>query len=126
MTMVYPDPRYLMMNNLRTSTLLPRVSNTKEINDAPINALNSEEVYLDKSDDTVLYIRRVDSNGKSEIKRYRFYEDPELTQEQINDKRYVTIEQFNTFKDELLNAINTKQNYGKGKYNGNKSTNENV
>lgn len=124
--MVYPDPRYLMMNNFRTSTLLPRVSNTKEINDAPINALNSEEVYLDKSDDTVLYIRRVDSNGKSEIKRYRFYEDPELTQEQINDKRYVTIEQFNTFKDELLNAINTKQNYGKGKYNGNKSTNENV
>ena len=124
--MLYQDPRYLSINNFRTSTLLPRVANTKEIGDAPITALNSEEVYLDKSDDTVLYIRRVDSNGKSEIKRYRFYEDPELTQEQINDKRYVTIEQFNTFKDELLSAINNKQNYGKGKYNGNKPTNENV
>ena len=71
-----------------------------------------------------MYIKRVDSAGKVTTTRYRFYEDAEPTQQQINDSRYVTIDEFNKLKDEILSSIN--KNNGKGKMNGSKSTNENV
>ena len=90
----------------------------------PITALNSEQVYLNKDDDTIMYIKRVDSNGKISTTRYRFYEDAEPTQQQINDGRYVTIEEFNKLKEEILNSIN--RNNGKGNNNGTELTNENV
>lgn len=106
------------------NTLINRVSSMKEIEDLPVTMLNSEEVYLNKDDNTILYIRRVDSNGKVTTNRYRYYEDPEPTQQQINDSRYVTIEEFNKLKNDILSSIN--KNYGKGKANGNRSTYENV
>ena len=81
------------------NTLLPRVSSTKEVDDFPVTSLNSEEVYLNKEDDTVMYIKRVDANGKCVTTRYRFYPDPEPTQQQINDERYVTMDQFNKLKE---------------------------
>ena len=111
----------------KVETLLPRVSDTKEIESRPITTLNSEEVYLNNEDDTILYIRRVDSSGKSTIKRYRFYEDPEPTQQQINDSRYVTIDEFNKLKDDIMNSINQNNKFnGRNRNNGSKPINENV
>lgn len=106
------------------TALLPRASSVKEVDEMPITALNSEQVYLNKDDDTIMYIKRVDSAGKTTTTRYRFYEDAEPTQQQINDSRYVTIEEFNKLKNDILGSIN--KNYGKGKMNGTKSINENV
>lgn len=107
------------------SCLLQRVSSTKEVEDIPISALNSELVCLNKDDDSVLYIKRVDSNGKATVKRYRYYEDPEPTQQEINDQRYVTMDSFNKFKEDILAALNKKQySNEKGKYvNGSRSNN---
>lgn len=110
----------------RINGLIPRVSSTKEVEDFPITSLNSEEVYLNKEDDTVLYIKRIDQNGKCTTTRYRFYPDPELTQQQINDERYVTIDQFNKLKEDILNNINQSKFNGRNKNNGSKPTNENV
>lgn len=125
---IYPN---LQMPNLLSgiqlysnTTLLPRASSVKEVDETPITTLNSEQVFLNKDDDTIMYIKRVDSAGKVITTRYRFYEDAEPTQQQINDSRYVTIDEFNKLKDEILSSIN--KNNGKGKMNGSKSTNENV
>lgn len=123
----FNNPLY---NNLlfypKASTLIQRVASIKEIESTPITTLNSEEVYLNKEDDTVLYISRVDSNGSRIIKRYRFYEDPEPTQQQINDSRYVTIEDFNKLKEDINTLINQNKYNGRNKNYGPKPTNENV
>lgn len=110
----------------KVNGLLPRVSSTKEVEDFPMTSLNTEEVYLNKEDDTVLYIKRIDTNGKCTTTRYRFYPDPEPTQQQINDERYVTIDQFKQLKEDILNTINQNKFNGRNKNNGSKPTNENV
>lgn len=110
----------------RMNNLIPRVSSTKEVEDFPMTSLNSEEVYLNKEDDTVLYIKRVDANGKCTTTRYRFYPDPEPTQQQINDERYVTADQFNKFKEDILNSINQNKFNGRNRNNGSKPANEDV
>lgn len=106
------------------TALLPRASSVKEVDEAPLTTLNSEQVFLNQDDNTIMYIKRVDSSGKVSTTRYRFYEDPEPTQQQINDSRYVTIDEFNKLKVEILNTLN--KNTSKGKINGSKPTNENV
>lgn len=127
MSNYFNNPLY---NNLlyfpKASTLIQRVSSISEIEGMPITTLNSEEVYLNKEDDTVLYISRVDSNGSRIIKRYRFYEDPEPTQQQINDSRYVTIEDFNKLKEDINAIMNQNKYNGRNKNYGSKPTNENV
>lgn len=127
MSNYFNNPLY---NNLlyfpKASTLIQRVSSISEIEGMPITTLNSEEVYLNKEDDTVLYISRVDSNGSRIIKRYRFYEDPEPTQQQINDSRYVTIEDFNKLKEDINTIMNQNKYNGRNKNYGSKPTNENV
>lgn len=111
-----------ILPNGEAFALLKRVSSIKEIEDAPVTTLNSENVYLNKDDDTIMYIRRIDSSGKCTVKRYRYYEDPEPTQQQINDGRYVTKEDFDAFKKDIFNAI--KQTRGK-QYNGSKPNESN-
>lgn len=106
------------------TALLPRASSVKEVDEAPLTTLNSEQVFLNQDDNTIMYIKRVDSSGKVSTTRYRFYEDPEPTQQQINDSRYVTIDEFNKLKVEILNTLN--KNNSKGKMNGSKPINENV
>ena len=96
--------------------LLPRVSSVKDVEDFPMTSLNSEMVCLNKDDDTVLYIKRIDSTGKTTVTRYRFYEDPEPTQQEINDQRYVTMDAFNKFKEDILSSLNNRQQKEKGKY----------
>ena len=114
---------WLQPNPIISNPLLPRVASMKEVEDSPFPALKSESVFLNKEDDTILYIKRVDPTGKCTITRYRYYEDPEPTQQQINDSRYVTKEDFDTFKRDILSSI---QQQSKGKhYNGPKSNDTN-
>lgn len=88
---------------------IPKVDGTKEADKYPTPP-NSEVVLLDSKDDTLLYVKTTDINNYSTVKRCRYYEDPEPTAQELNDQRYITIEEFNKFKEELLNAQRSKYN----------------
>lgn len=103
---------------------IPTVSGSGEAKQYP-SAFNSEIVLKDSNDDTLMYIKKTDVNGAISVKRYRYYEDPEPTQQEINDERYITKEdfekQFTNFKNDILNTINKQH---KGKYNNGPRTND--
>ena len=44
------------------TALLPRASSVKEVDEAPLTTLNSEQVFLNQDDNTIMYIKRVDSS----------------------------------------------------------------
>lgn len=121
-------PTFQMPNMVGASSI-PTVGNTEEAKSYP-TAFNSEVVLKDSSDETLMYIKKTDVNGAISVKRYRYYEDPEPTQQQLNDERYITKADFelqmNNLKNDILNSINKSR----GKYNnGNRSndtTKENV
>ena len=53
-------------------------------------------------DDDVFYVKVTDKNNYPiTLKRYRFYEEEEPTEE---TPQYVTMDEFNKFKEEILNA----------------------
>lgn len=110
------------------SNQIPRVNGTAEAKSYP-TVFGSEMALLDSTDDTILYIKKTDTNGAVALTRYRFFEDPEPTQQEINDSRYLTKEDFDqklsAFREEMLNAI---KNRGKGNngYRSNDSVKENV
>ncbi|MBO7452564.1 MAG: hypothetical protein J6U54_19725, partial [Clostridiales bacterium] len=100
-TGLYPSFNFSIPNVNYIS--IPRVRNSEEAEKYPLGP-NSEMVLLHASDDTILYFKKTDAQGFSTVVRYRYYPDPEPTQQEINDQRYVTIEEFNKLKEELLNA----------------------
>lgn len=87
-----------------TGQTIPKVRGTDEASKYPTPP-NTEVVLLDGADDTILYIKKTDANGYGTVTRCRYYEDPEPTQQEINDKRYITIDEFNKFREEMLNAV---------------------
>lgn len=111
----------IQFRNQLYSQQLPRVNGSSEAKNYP-SSFNSEIVLLDSNDSSLMYIKATDMNGAVRVSRYRYYEDPEPTQQEINDSRYLTKEDFNRqiaeLKQELLNS--TKQGRGKF-YNGNRS-----
>lgn len=119
-------PMLQMNNSLYNSTSIQKVGSCEEAKSYPA-PFNSEIVLKDASDDTLLYIKKTDINGATSVKRYRYYEDPEPTQQEINDERYITKEDFNKQMTDLRNDIFSALNKNRGnKYNGNNTTKENV
>lgn len=57
-------------------------------------------------DEDYLYIKRTDANGGASIQRYHLEEDPIP---KFDPKKYVTVEDFNNFKEEILNGFNNLQ-----------------
>lgn len=95
---------------------------TAEVDKYPIPN-NSEVAFKDADDDTLMYIKTTDANGFGKVKRLRYYEDPEPTEQELNDRRYVTIEDFNKFKSEIKEILNNGRNSGQsndGAYSNNK------
>ena len=103
----YPSSFNFSIPNV-TFVSTPRVKNSEEAEKYPLGP-NSEMVLFDASDDTILYLKKTDAQGFSTVIRHRYYPDPEPTQQEINDQRYVTIDEFNKLKEELLNA--TRSNW---------------
>ena len=104
---------------------IPKVHGSSEANRYP-TPINSEVVLLDDEDDSIIYYKKTDVNGYSTVSRKRWFDDPEPTQEEINDKKYLTINEFNEFKKEVLNGqrailesinANTKSNNGSSEHN---------
>lgn len=98
---LYPSINFSLPNINYIS--VPRVKSTEEAKQYPLGP-NSEQVLFNSEDNSVLYLKKTDAQGFPSVERYRYYPDPEPTQQEINDKRYVTIEEFNSLKEELLNA----------------------
>ena len=118
-------PTFQMTNPLYSSTV-PLVSNVEEAKSYP-SPFNSEIFLKDSADETLLYIKKTDVNGVVSVKRYRYFEDPEPTQQEINDERYITKVDFDKQIQSLRNDIFEAINKNKGKYmNGNKSNKDNV
>lgn len=88
------------------------VSYTQSQNDGliQVNGIDSARAYptqpnsrvaLFDSNDDVFYVKTTDASNFPTIKRYRFFEESE---EQVNNDKYVTIDEFNKFKEEILNG----------------------
>lgn len=74
---------------------------------------NSRVALFDENDD-VMYIKTTDASNFPTITRYRFTEEKES--EKTASETYVTVEEFNKFKEEILNA---QQSLSAGKSNTN-------
>lgn len=63
---------------------------------------NSQVALFDANDD-VMYIKTTDASNFPTIKVFRFYEE-ETHENKQNLSSYVTTDEFNSFKEEILNA----------------------
>ena len=64
-----------------------------------------EAPIFDEEED-YLYIKRTDTNGGVTISRYALVEDPIP---RFDPKKYVTVDDFTSFKEEILNGFNSLQ-----------------
>lgn len=78
---------------------------------------NSMVALFDENDD-VFYIKQTDASNFPTIRRFRFVEESE---EKSKDERYVTIDEFNRFKEEILNG---QQSIRSGKSNNSSRNNK--
>lgn len=64
-----------------------------------------ETVLFDENED-YLYIKKTDTNGGVILLRYKLKEDPIP---HFDPKKYVTVEDFSKFREEMLNGFNNIQ-----------------
>ena len=62
---------------------------------------NSMYALFDSNED-VFYVKTTDASNFPVIKKYRFYEETEPVKEEVS--QYVTVEEFERFKKEILDA----------------------
>lgn len=77
------------------------------------------EAAIFDEDEDYLYIKKTDTNGGVTLTRYQLVEDPIP---RFDPKRYVTVDDFKSFKEDILDAINGIQksvSAGTNKPNGN-------
>lgn len=105
----------IQFRNQLYSSQIPRVNGSSEAKNYP-SQYGSEIVLLDSNDSSLMYIKNTDANGMVRVSRYRYYEDPEPTQQEINDSRYLTKDEFNQEITKLRQDIFNLNKQGKGKY----------
>ena len=66
---------------------------------------NSTVALFDANDD-IMYIKSTDASNFPTIRRFRFIEEPET---QVVSEKYVTMSEFQKFKEEILNAKQSVQ-----------------
>lgn len=64
-----------------------------------------EAAFFDEDED-YCYVKKTDTNGGYILLRYKMEEDPIP---QFDPKKYVTVDDFNNFKEEILNGFSTLQ-----------------
>lgn len=64
------------------------------------------EAAIFDEDDDYLYVKKTDTNGGVILLRYHLEEDPIP---KFDPKKYVTVDDFSRFKEEILNGFNTLQ-----------------
>ncbi len=85
---------------------------------------NSTVALFDSNED-IMYIKSTDASNFPTIRRFRFIEEPEVVAKPI--EQYVTISEFEKFKEEILNGKQSIQQSYKNtneQYSANKKSNE--
>ena len=62
---------------------------------------NSTYALFDSNED-IMYIKSTDASNFPTIRRFRFIEEADTPK--VEENKYVTVEEFNTFKEEILNG----------------------
>ena len=79
------------------------------------------ETVLFDEDEDYIYIKKTDTNGGVILLRYRLEEDPIP---HFDPKKYVTVDDFSKFKEEILNGFNNLQQTLTNGNNGNSGSNK--
>ena len=98
-----------LFNNGVNQTLLPgqRLLKTKGAEAAEKYPMPRDcEACLFDEDEDYIYIKKTDTNGGVTLLRYRLEEDPIP---HFDPKKYVTVDDFTKFKEEILNGFNNLQ-----------------
>lgn len=104
-TPAYPQARITttpnppLINPISSPTELPMVNGYESAMRYPMQP-NSRIALFDANDD-IMYIKQTDASGYPVITKYRFARVEEKPQ---NDVQYVTLDEFNKFKEEMLNG----------------------
>ena len=104
-TPTYPQARITttpnppLINPISSPTELPMVNGYESAMRYPMQP-NSRIALFDANDD-IMYIKQTDASGYPVITKYRFTRVEEKPQ---NDVQYVTLDEFNKFKEEMLNG----------------------
>ena len=92
------------VNNLLSiglsGTEIPKVQTVADASRYPAKP-NSEDVLLDSNDPDIAYFRKTDANGFVQVDRRRCIPEPEPTQQDLNDARYLSREEFSNFMNEF-------------------------
>lgn len=99
MTLPYNANQYSFGSLFPNAEKLKRVKGLDAAKAYPMGP--NSEIALFEEEDDVMYIKITDSNNFPSIRKFRFTEEP---LEIPNKEQYVTIEEFNKLKEELLNA----------------------
>ena len=81
-------PQLIKVNGLDSAKAYPTVANST--------------IALFDANDDIMYIKSTDASNFPTIRRFRFVEETEPANE--DTEKYVTVEEFNKFKEELLNG----------------------
>ena len=93
-----------LIQNLYPGYRVIKVDGWQNAQDYPVPR-DCEVILLDSKQDYI-YMKKVDVNGGKEFERYKITVDPIPV---FDPNKYVTIEDFDNFKKELLDAINSQQ-----------------
>lgn len=89
-----------MISAVAQTAEIPKVGSVADASRYPGKA-GTQDVLLDLNDPEIAYFRMIDVNGFVQVDRRRCIAEPEPTQEQINDARYLSKEEFKTFMDDF-------------------------
>lgn len=79
---------------------IPKVANVADASRYPGKA-GTQDVLLCSNDPEIAYFRLIDANGFVQVDRRRCIAEPEPTQEQINDSKYLSRKEFTDFMNEF-------------------------
>jgi len=127
-TAINPIVPYQFTTNGASQTLL-RVNGIESAKAYPTQP-NSMVALFDENED-VFYIKSTDASNFPTIKKYRFVEEVEKKEGEVDSSKFVTVDEFSKFKEEVLNAQQSiwksisdgqSNNDGKSKWNSGQSS----
>lgn len=98
-TRISTTPNPPLINPISSPTELPMVNGYESAMRYPMQP-NSRIALFDANED-IMYIKQTDASGYPVITKYRFSKVEDKPQ---NDVQYVTLDEFNKFKEEMLNG----------------------
>lgn len=132
-TAITPMVPYQYSSNQQTILKVNGIESAKAYPTQP----NSMVALFDENED-VFYIKSTDASNFPTIRKYRFVEETDKKENEIDSSKFVTVDEFSKFKEEVLNAqqsiwesistnsddSNSKSKWNPGQSSANKANNE--